>query len=152
MTQRFNEIQEDFWSVYKEYDALVCPTNGIVKTNGELVMGGGLALQFKQKFPYIPFVWGQYVKEWGNKLCKYSHTGDDLPALVSFPSKQHWKDKSDIGLIARSAAELVECADYQGYERVLVPRVGCGLGGLTWAQVLPVLDKHLDERFTIISQ
>ena len=146
------EIQQDFWLVYKEYDAIVCPTNGVVKKNGELVMGGGLALQFKQRFPYIPYVWGQSVKQRGNLLAKYAHDGSGLPALVSFPSKHHWKDSSDLGLIARSAAELEECADYQGYEKVLVPKVGCGLGGLTWDQVRPVLEKRLDQRFTIISQ
>jgi O-acetyl-ADP-ribose deacetylase (regulator of RNase III) len=146
------EISANIWDVFKDYDAIVCPTNGVVKTNGELVMGGGLAKQFKEKFPYIPYIWGSHVKRYGNHLGKHSHDGNpELPALVSFPSKHHWKDVSDIDLIRRSTQELVECADYQDYKKVLLPKVGCGLGGLTWKEVKPVLEKYLDKRFTIIS-
>jgi O-acetyl-ADP-ribose deacetylase (regulator of RNase III) len=147
------EIKQDFWEVYDRFDAIVCPTNGIVKTNGELVMGGGLAKQFKENFPYIPFVWGNFVNETGNKVCKYSHRkSSNLPDLISFPSKHHWKSKSDLKLITSSTYELVECVDYQGYDNVLVPRVGCGLGGLKWEIVKPILEIYLDKRFTIISK
>jgi O-acetyl-ADP-ribose deacetylase (regulator of RNase III) len=144
------EIVEDFWEVYKEYDAIVCPTNGVVKKNGELVMGGGLAKQFKDRFPYIPLVWGQKVQEHGNHV--YIYKQDDLPDLFSFPSKQHWREMSNIRLIERSAYELTEWVNKVEYESVLVPKIGCGLGGLTWGEVKPVLERYLDGRFIIISK
>lgn len=144
------EIKANFWDVYKGFDAIVCPTNGVIKKNGELVMGGGLAKQFKEKFPYVPFAWGQMVEESGNHICLYEHD-EGLPDLLSFPSKNHWRDQSDPVLIRRSTEELVSLTDQKEYAKVLVPRVGCGLGGLTWAKVRPIMASRLDDRFTIIT-
>ena len=145
------EINENIWNIYKNYDAIVCPTNGVVKKNGELVMGGGLALQFKKRFPYIPFIWGQKVDLLGNHLSKYSHDKSDLPVLISFPSKHHWKDKSDINLIKRSLNELMKCVEEENYKKILLPKVGCGLGGLLWKDIKHIISEQLDDRYTVIS-
>lgn len=144
------EIKANFWDVYKSYNAIVCPTNGVVKKNGELVMGGGLAKQFKQRFPYIAFSWGQMVKESGNHVYLHEHR-EDLPDLISYPSKKHWADVSDLFLIRRSADELLSLTNQKDYDNILVPRVGCGLGGLTWDVVKPVMISRLDSRFTFIT-
>ena len=50
------EVQNDFWQEIEDnsYDAICCTTNKIVKNNGELVMGAGIAKQFKAKYPDLP--------------------------------------------------------------------------------------------------
>lgn len=144
------EIFGDFWTVAKDYDAICCTTNGVCKSNGDLVMGAGIALAFKQRYPEMPKILGELVGEIGNN--SYLIVGlDNKSALVSFPTKNHWKDQSDIDLIVKSAKQLVAHADTAKWEKVLLSKPGCGLGGLNWKEVKPILDPILDNRFTIIS-
>ena len=61
------------------------------------VMGKGLALQFKNKFP-------NYFKDYKERCSKdrvnpYCLDKDDNKWLVSFPTKYHWRDKSEISSI-----------------------------------------------------
>lgn len=51
-----------------ECDALCITTNGFVKSNGECVMGKGIAKQIKQYFPNIPKDLGKLIKTKGNKV------------------------------------------------------------------------------------
>ena len=53
-------------------------------------------------------------------------------------------------LIYENEAELVLFADVYGWKRVALPQPGCGLGGLKWAEVGPVLGQLLDDRFIIL--
>ena len=47
-------------------DIVCVTTNGIIKSNGELVMGAGCALEFKNRFPKIPKILGDKIKKSGN--------------------------------------------------------------------------------------
>jgi hypothetical protein len=42
-------------------------------------------------------------------------------------------------------------ADKFRWQHIVMPRPGCGNGGLDWADVEPVLSKLLDDRFTVIT-
>lgn len=131
-------------------DAICVTTNGIVKANGELVMGAGIALAFAKRFPNLPRYLGECVTEKGNQVYSV------LPSLftksvASFPTKHHWKDQSDLKLIHTSAHQLVEKANKWRWQKVILPRPGCGLGGLKWADVKAVIEPILDDRFYIIT-
>jgi hypothetical protein len=72
--------------------------------------------------------------------------------LGTFPVKHHWREKADLDLIERSARQLVELADRFGYQRLLIPRPGCGNGQLSYEEVRPVLKGILTgDRFVIVS-
>ncbi len=71
-------------------------------------------------------------------------------ALASFPVKRHWHEAADPELIRSSARQLVALADKFGYERVVLPRPGCGNGRLSWEGIRPILAGILDDRFTVV--
>ncbi len=153
------ELKGNIWDVPCA-DIVCVTTNGIVRSDGTAVMGGGIAKECAQRFPASQRVLGEEIKAKGNHV-HLIHDPAALfaagPLIYSFPTKEHWRDKSLIKLIARSAKELVEEVNrlefyYQdGPLMVLVPRPGCGLGGLQWGQVRPTLENYFDNRFFITS-
>ena len=49
--------------------------------------------------------------------------------------------------------ELVILSDENGYNKVLLPRPGCGHGGLNWERdVKPLLQERLDDRFIVVNR
>jgi hypothetical protein len=153
------ELKGNIWDV-PTADIICITTNGIVKTNGEAVMGGGIAKECANKFRYTPVTLGDKIKNSGNHVHQI-HNPSDLfgagPFIYSFPTKEHWRDKSLIPLIERSAKELVRQVDHleaeldDGSLMVLVPRPGCGLGGLQWGQVKGAIEPIFDNRFFLVS-
>ena len=124
-----------------EAEALVNPVN----CDG--IMGRGLALQFKQKFPNNFLAYLGHHERHGLRTGRMFvfDTGQILGTryIVNFPTKKHWQEKSRIeyiesGLDALKAEVLVK---YIG--SVAIPAIGCGLGGLGWLQVRDLLESKL---------
>lgn len=130
-------------------DLRVISTNGIVRRDGACVMGRGCALEAKDRFPGIDFRLGELLREHGNRVMRLGRYNGTV--IASFPVKNHWKDNADPALIRCSAEQLVALADKFGYERVAIPRPGCGNGKLSWTEVRAILADILDDRFTVIT-
>lgn len=140
------EVVEDLWSPYFEWRAIT--TNGIVRRDGALVMGRGVALQAAQRYPDLPKRLGGLRRFKGNVPAAIPEYG-----IVTFPVKHHWRDKADLDLLRRSAEVIRMLWDAYAYGPVAIPRPGCGNGGLTWNQVRPILEPYFDDdRFVIVSQ
>jgi hypothetical protein len=75
---------------------------------------------------------------------------DGKAPLIAFPVKHVWSDPADPDLIVASAHSLVCLADQRGWQRVLIPRPGCGNGRLNWADVRALLADILDDRFVVV--
>ena len=109
------------------------------------VMGAGVALAFKQRYPEMYRAYKREC-EFGNIQPGKLHVWRNLSGdwIINFPTKRHWRDKSryediDAGLVA-----LREYLEKQGNVRVTLPALGSGHGGLDWAQVKQMIQKHLD--------
>lgn len=134
------------------YDALCITTNGIIKGNGLAVMGAGIAKQAVQNYPSIDKRLANKLKTLGNHthhLGVSTRSGTNV-GIISFPTKEHWRDDSDINLIAQSARELVQLCNARGYSKVLLPRPGTLNGKLNWSDVKPVIAAILDDRFIVV--
>ncbi len=138
------EATGDLWEYPAEYR--VVTTNAIVKSDGKLVMGAGVALQARERFPGLDTKLGGWVKRYGNRpfLCRDEN-------IITFPTKRHWRDASSLELIREGANELAKLVDKFKIKSVAMPRPGCGHGYLLWSQVRPLLLGVLDERFTVLS-
>ncbi len=67
-------------------------------------------------------------------------TGRDKPRwIVHFPTKRHWRDRSVIGDIETGLRDLAATLAGHGIRSVAIPPIGCGLGGLDWRAVRPLV-------------
>src|SRR5438046_10271486 len=140
------ELQEktDIWTLHGAGGWIVVPTNGYVKRNGEAVMGRGLAFQCSKKFPVMPKLLVERLKDKGNHVNRFP----EPLRIYTFPVKHYWEDRAELGLILRSLREIALMA-YEPDVKIYMPRVGCGNGTLKWATVRPLV-ALLDNRFIVV--
>lgn len=139
------EVLGDLWD-YLGQAVIAVTTNGHVTKEGRAVFGRGSAGQAGVRFPSLAARLGALLQQGGN------HVYDLGEGLVNFPVEETPWSQPDLPLISRSAKELRALADTRGWRRIVVPRPGCGGGGLDWKLVRPLLVKHFDERFLVVDQ
>ena len=143
----------DIFALHASTDAICLTTNGSVTHSGHAVMGRGVALQATYKYPKIRIVLGGLLRAKGNHVFVLYNMAAGAPAIVSFPVKHTWTHRADVNLIIRSAAELVLLTDAMAWQEVVLPRPGCGNGGLDWERdVKHRLEAILDSRFLIVDR
>ena len=126
--------------VYKNGNLLEAPAEALVNAvNTVGVMGKGIALQFKQRFP-------QNMQEYA-QACKarevvvgrmfVTETGELLGPrwLVNFPTKQHWRNPSKIEWLIEGLVDLRRFIVVNNVNSIAIPALGAGNGGLNWEVV-----------------
>lgn len=148
------EVFGDLWTFKPEaghVDARVIATNGVVN-NGKAVMGRGSALEAALRFPGIEFNLGELIKNKGNRVHVVGERLDLKNwSLVSFPTKNDWRENSDLTLIQKSAVQLLDLANKHEWTVVVMPRIGAGAGNLRWDDVKRRIRGLLDDRFYVIT-
>jgi len=143
--------------------AVCVPTNVGWKTNGENVMGRGLAKQVAVTYPELPMLYGRYCRAHPRRpypvAVFYLRKGTETRPVICVPVKPladppwlSWKQPADMGVIEESLRDLVFLASDIETEQILVVRFGCGNGGQSWADVGPLMEKYLDDRFLLATQ
>src|SRR5947209_13838024 len=61
--------------------------------------------------------------------------------IINFPTKRHWRGKSRITDIESGVAALIAEVRRLGIRSIAVPPLGCGLGGLDWRKVRPMIEQ-----------
>ena len=118
-------------------EALVNPVNCVG------ISGKGLALEFKKRFPAN---FDAYAH-----ACKQRNIGPGLPFvfdtgtasypwyIVNFPTKRHWREASQLGDIESGLKALKGIIRQRMIESIALVPLGCGLGGLSWDDVRPLI-------------
>ena len=110
------------------------------------VMGKGIALEFKQRFPEM---YKDYVERCNRKQVRlgepYIFRSLFPPHIINFPTKDHWRSVSRLSDIVRGLAYLEEHYLDWGVTSLAVPPLGCGSGGLEWKIVGPTLARYLQQ-------
>jgi O-acetyl-ADP-ribose deacetylase (regulator of RNase III) len=112
------------------------------------VMGKGIALQFKNKWPenfkaYRAAVEAESVRP--GTMFVYDSGGLVKPNyIINFPTKEHWRGNSKIEFIEEGLEDLVAQVKRLGIKSIAIPPLGCGNGGLAWSRVRPLIEKAFD--------
>ncbi len=130
---------------FKQGDLLEANAEALVNAvNCVGVMGKGIALQFKQRFPdnFAAYERACRHKEVQTGLMFTVSTGRLINPrfIINFPTKNHWKGKSRIEDIESGLQALVEEVKKLGIQSISVPPLGCGNGGLNWNEVRPLIE------------
>ena len=114
------------------------------------VMGAGLALEFKKKFPENFKAYEKVCKE-GRMHVGLMHVHKNNHYLVrpwfiiNFPTKMHWREQSKIEYIKEGLVSLKSIIYEHQFFSISIPALGCGLGGLKWEDVKESMDSSLSE-------
>lgn len=108
------------------------------------VMGKGIALEFKKRYPNMYY---DYVEKCHNGQVKtgtpYIFDNCDGTKILNFPTKDHWRSPSRLSYITEGLDWFVENFDRYGITSIAFPPLGCGNGGLTWEIVGPIMYQKL---------
>jgi O-acetyl-ADP-ribose deacetylase (regulator of RNase III) len=124
----------------KRGDLLKEDSDAVVNTvNCVGVMGKGIALQFKQRWPtnfkeYEAASKRKEIKP--GEMFIYDLGEWERPRyIINFPTKVHWRGDSKLEYIEDGLRDLVRQARRLGIKSISMPPLGCGNGGLDWNDV-----------------
>jgi O-acetyl-ADP-ribose deacetylase (regulator of RNase III) len=110
------------------------------------VMGKGIALEFKNRFPEM---YEDYVSRCARKEVKlgepYLFHRATRPQIINFPTKDHWKALSRIKDIEQGLKYLLAHYKEWGVTYLAIPALGCGNGQLEWSKVKPLIHKYIEQ-------
>lgn len=151
---------------YKTGDLLESKADILVNTvNTVGVMGKGIALQFKEKYPKMfeeykaackcgelkkggDLWWWQMKQNKRDLLAK----NEEHRYVLCFATKENWRKSSKLEWIERGLMELSVYFnsdyfyEYIHNSSIALPKLGCNNGGLDWeTQVKPLMEKYLGD-------
>lgn len=112
------------------------------------VMGKGIALQFKERFPDNYKLYHKACKE--SKVvvgkmfvtCDTSLTGSKI--IINFPTKSTWRRPSEYSYIEAGLEDLRRVILSSHIQSIAIPPLGSHNGGLEWARVKAMIEQKLE--------
>lgn len=142
---------------------IAVPTNGYIGKNGDGIMGAGLALEVARRNPSAKKELGKHLKNNGNivgwlvpqtfiifpvkpvsRILENSDKSFIIPRVRNIYKNGQtipgFHCMADIDLIQKSFMDLVGFIEKEKLDKVYIPKVGCGHGGLSfWNDLVPLL-------------
>jgi O-acetyl-ADP-ribose deacetylase (regulator of RNase III)/uncharacterized protein YwgA len=139
MTQRSNTVDVVVGDLFEASAQTLVNTVNCVG-----VMGKGVALQFKKRFPAMYEDYVQRCERDEVKLGQpYLYSNPELPHVLNFPTKGHWRSVARLKDIVAGLEYLEAHYRNWGITSLAVPPLGCGQGALDWHTVGPTLYERL---------
>lgn len=129
-------------------DILTVDAEALVNTvNCVGIMGRGIALQFRKAFPDNFKAYEAVCKRGelqpGKMFIFETGSLTNPRYVINFPTKRHWKGKSQLADIESGLKALVSDIRRFGIHSIAIPPLGCGQGGLDWAEVRPRIERAM---------
>lgn len=135
---------------YTTGNLLDAPVEALVNTvNTVGVMGKGIALMFKERFPANMRAYAEACKQGDVVTGKMfiTQTGELLGPrwIVNFPTKQHWRNPAQMAWIQEGLQDLRAWLQAQQVSSIAIPPLGAGNGGLPWPEVKQAIETALGD-------
>lgn len=127
-------------------DMFEAQTEAIVNTvNTVGVMGKGVALQFKKRYPDNFNSYLKAIEDNNIDIGKLFVT--NAPSLfhkyiINFPTKKHWRHPSKYEYVEKGMIDLIRIIEEKDIRSVAIPPLGAGNGKLDWRKVKPIIEKY----------
>ena len=109
------------------------------------VMGKGVALECKKRFPEIMEPYQEACRNETLRIGQVQVIPLVRPRgpkyIINFPTKVHWRRWSQVGYIESGLQSLATEIIKYNISSVAIPPLGCGNGGLHWSQVSPLIQR-----------
>lgn len=133
---------------YVSKNILISEAEALVNTvNTVGIMGKGIALQFKEKFPLNFKLYEKACKNNEVQIGKMFVTETGMftnpKYIVNFPTKTNWRAHSQLNYIAEGLDDLIRVITEKNIRTITLPPLGCGNGGLDWNDVKPLMEEKL---------
>ena len=129
---------------YVEGDIFKSPAQVIVNTvNTVGVMGKGLALSFKKRYPKMFDVYRKACEKHQFAIGKLMIYYAPDHWILLFPTKANWRNPSKIEYLEEGLRKFVNTYAEKGITSIAFPKLGCGNGELSWRDVKPVMERYL---------
>ena len=108
------------------------------------VMGKGIALEFKKRYPQMFDEYARLCRE-GQILPGKPYLYTDLIGnkVLNFPTKDDWRTPSRLSYIQNGLEWFRSNYSKLGIKSIAFPPLGCGNGGLKWDDVGPMMYRYL---------
>ena len=143
------------WSVFNDSDLFLITVNSTLKTNGNLVMGRGIAKEAKDRFPILPVIAGAYLEKAGLDQQFFGIARQLIPGnpIGLFQVKHHYRSDATLNLIKESSKMLANILSSESdLSRVHLNAPGIGNGRLNTEPVFKLIGEILgdySDRLTI---
>jgi O-acetyl-ADP-ribose deacetylase (regulator of RNase III) len=108
------------------------------------VMGAGVALAFKNKYPNM---FNDYKDRCKRGIVipgvPYEYQINENLSIINFPTKNHWKYQSEYTWINTGLDWLSQYLSSRTDKIITLPALGCGHGGLDWNIVKDMIIYYL---------
>lgn len=129
---------------YIEGDIFSSPAQVIVNTvNTVGVMGKGLALSYKNRYPEMFEAYKRACDKNQLKTGKLMLFYSPDHWILLFPTKENWRYPSKLEYIEAGLVKFVQTYADKNITSIAFPRLGCGNGELNWDDVRPIMEKYL---------
>lgn len=130
---------------YVEGNIFQSPSKVLVNTvNTQGVMGKGIALNFKKLYPEMFILYQKFCDNKQLEIGKLWLYKTPNKWILNFPTKKEWRKKSQLSYIEEGLKKFVSSYKDKNITSISFPKLGCGNGGLDWAEVQPLMEKYLN--------
>jgi O-acetyl-ADP-ribose deacetylase (regulator of RNase III) len=131
---------------YVKGDIFESKAQVIVNTvNCQGIMGKGLALAFKQKYPDMFNAYQQECRTRKLRIGRPTLYQKSTPWILNFPTKDTWRANSKIEYLEKGLEFLVAHYKNAGINSIAFPKLGAQNGKLSWDEVGPVMARYLSQ-------
>ena len=131
---------------YQKGDIFESNAQVIVNTvNCQGVMGKGLALAFKQKYPAMFNVYQQECRTGKLRVGKPTLYQKSTPWILNFPTKDNWRANSKMEYLEKGLEFLVTYYKNADIKSIAFPKLGALNGKLPWDEVGPMMARYLSQ-------